>query len=483
MNNKIQLIIDQGTSGTKLLKLKNGEIVSRKDMNHRQMYPNPGWVEHDADEIFKNVKSLLDDALKVSADNEEEVVAISITNQRETIIAWDKMTGRPLYNAIVWQCNRSSQICDELVSAGKEQLINDKTGLRLDTYFSGTKIKWLMENVPLIQEKLSQKKLAIGTMDTWLIWNLTDKQEFVTEGSNASRTLLYDINERKWDDDLVKLFGITLDALPEVKKSDEHFGFYKGIPIIGVLADSQGALLGELCKNTGDVKITMGTGCSIMMQVGAQNTLRDERILSTTAWELLNEERYALEGIIRTCGDGINWYAESFLGENKVKEFYQIDLLVNTNEQVYFIPALQGLAAPFWNKKVTAAFFGMKRSTPYTECMRAVLESTIFQIKAVIDVMEEVAGRAVDKVYVDGGMTKNKSLMELLATLLNKQVVVGEIEEYSALGAASLVGLHKIKPDSKQQTINPTMDNIQIRTKYQSWKTLVEQVINIDLEV
>lgn len=479
MKETIQFVIDQSTSGTKLLVMKEGQITKRYDRSHQQIYPRTGWVEHDPLEIWQNVEELLEFALVDNQLLPTEISTLSITNQRETVIAWDKTTGKPFYNAIVWQCNRSGSICQELINQGKESQINEKTGLRLDPYFSGTKMKWLQDEISVVAEKSGTGELAMGTMDSWLIWNLTQGKVFATDASNACRTLLYNIEDNNWDTELIELFAMKLQDLPEVKASNAIFGTYKGIPIKGVMADSQAALLGEGCNQYGDVKITMGTGCSILMQVNQQHELRDQRILTTIAWEKEGNSVYALEGIIRSCGDAINWFSQNVASLTGTSERCNEVLRKTRKEQIYFIPALQGMGAPYWNNALTAGFFGMKRTTSHQDLLKAVLESLIFQIKAVVDVMEEVSGLLLHKVYVDGGVSKNQELMKLLATLLNKEIIVSEIEEFSAFGVAILANPTIATRKLVQTTIAPSPNQADIRLKYEKWKRLIEQLENV----
>lgn len=471
------MVLDQSTSGTKLLLLKNGRIVRRYDKKHKQIYPQSGWVEHDPLEIWENVRELLELLFQENNLDHSDISALSITNQRETIIAWDKETGQPLYNAIVWQCNRSAALCESLIEQDFEEEINQKTGLRLDPYFSGTKIKWLYDELSEVAEKSGTGELAIGTIDSWLIWKLTEGAVFATDASNACRTLLYNITTNSWDDELIQLFSIDRKDLPEIRKADDVFGTYRGIPIIGVMADSQAALLGEGCRTLGDVKITMGTGCSVMMQINQQNKLRDIRILTTTAWQLKSEEAYALEGIIRSCGDAINWFSQIISATDDISELCNKVLLEHKEEAVFFVPALQGLGAPFWDNTQTAAFRGIKRTTTQEELLRAVLESIIFQIKAVIDVMEEISSQPINQVFVDGGVSKNRPLMCLLATLLNKEVIVSEVEEFSALGVAMLAD-PTIQWEIPQEKFLPSMNQTKIHGTYQKWKRLIERELN-----
>ncbi|MGC6767490.1 FGGY-family carbohydrate kinase [Enterococcus sp. LJL128] len=474
MGKDYQIILDQSTSGTKLLLLKKGRIVKRYDKKHRQIYPKTGWVEHDPLEIWNNTAELLATVFREQKVQKEDILAISITNQRETILAWDKITGKPLCNAIVWQCNRSSDICEALIEQGLEKVINQKTGLRLDPYFSGTKIKWLTEKHPAIAGKSGTGELAIGTMDSWLLWNLTQEKVFATDGSNACRTLLYNINTQQWDEELIQLFGINQTDLPEIRAADENFGCYQGIPIIGVMADSQAALLGEACTSYGDVKITMGTGCSVMMQIREQNNLKNRQILTTVAWQKKNEAVYALEGIIRSCGDAVNWFCQTIAVSEGISDLCN-EVLLGNKEDIFFIPALQGMGAPFWDNTMTAAFFGIKRTTTEKEMLRAVLESIIFQIKAVTDAMEEVSGQAINQVFIDGGVSKNKALMILLASLLDKKVIVSEVEEYSALGVAALANPALQMKHIRQETIKPSQNSEDIHLAYKKWKRLIEQ--------
>lgn len=468
-----QIVLDQSTSGTKLLLLNDGQIIKRYDKQHRQIYPKLGWVEQDPMEILENVEELLATVLKENHLSFKQIKSISITNQRETILAWDKQTGKPLYNAIVWQCNRSTDICEELIQLGKTELINKKTGLRIDPYFSGTKIRWLHDNVLEFREKSGTGNLAVGTIDSWLVWNLTERTTFATDASNACRTLLFNINKMCWDMELIHLFGANIEDLPEVRSSDACFGFYQGIPILGVMADSQAALLGEKCLKFGDVKITMGTGCSILMQLEENKNFNDNRILTTVAWKKSNQVFYAIEGIIRSCGDNINWFTKDFNENKKLEKLCEEVLQTKSDERVYFIPALQGLASPYWDNTMTASFLNMKRTTTQMDCLRAILESMIFQIKAVLDVMEKVTNSEIQQVHIDGGVIKNRTLMKLLATLLNKPVILNQVEELSALGVSSLACGEDQKNDLLKNEILPESNSEEIDEKYKAWQQLM----------
>lgn len=477
-----QIVLDQSTSGTKVLLLEKGLILKRYDKKHQQFYPKNGWVEQDPLEIWGNVQELLLLVLEENQLTFSDIAYLSLTNQRETIVAWDKVSGKPLHHAIVWQCNRSHSICNALISDGKEQLINQKTGLKIDPYFSGSKIKWLYDEVPLIQEKSRKNELAIGTIDSWLIWNLTDHEVFATDASNACRTLLYNIHEMCWDEELVALFNAQKKDLPEIRNADDFFGKYQGIPIKGVMADSQAALFGESCLAVGDVKITMGTGCSILMQVNDQSMLRDDRILTTVAWETKTARNYALEGIIRSCGDAINWFSETISTVEQVSDWCDEALDYKEETRVQFIPALQGMGAPFWNNQLSATFFEIARETTKKELFRAVLESLIFQVKAVIDTMEEVATCKINKIYVDGGISKNHLLMEMMATLLNKEIIVSEIEEFSAMGVAKMANEQLQSLTIKETYIQENKKYKGTLLKYKKWKRFIENLNEIENE-
>lgn len=472
-----QIVLDQSTSGTKLILLKNGRIFKRYDKKHHQFYPKSGWVEHDPIEIWQNVESLFHTALKDNLLNYSDIDAISITNQRETILAWDKTTGQPLYPAIVWQCNRTAVMCDALIQGGREALVVEKTGLRLDPYFSGTKIKWLYDEVPGVSERSRDGTLAVGTMDSWLVWQLTNHQVFATEKSNACRTLLFNISTEKWDDELISLFHASLSDLPEIKTSADVFGYYHGIKIKGVMADSQAALLGQRCLQNGDVKVTLGTGASVLMQLRSQGSLRDKRVLTTIASSNGASTDFALEGIIRSCADSINWFVDSVSDFESLDSACRIALAETLDQPIYFIPALQGLASPFWNKEAIATFIGMKRDSNKYDLLRAILESIIFQIKSVIEIMEEVTGETIKVIRVDGGVSKNKRLMQNLATLLDKTLIVNDIEELSAMGVASLANQNILSQNHQQeQILSSGQKNILL--KYQKWKRFIDELVD-----
>lgn len=470
------IIIDQSTSASKLLLVDKESVVKRYSKKHRQLYPQQGWVEHDPKEIVKNVSDLFDQLFTETLLTPEQIESISITNQRETIVAWDRITGEPLYNAIVWQCNRTAEICEELIERGLSNLINEKTGLMIDPYFSGTKIKWLADNIPAIKEKSLKNELAIGTMDSWLLWNLSKEKVFATEPSNASRTLFYDINQNKWDQELAEIFGIACEDLPEIRSSSDNFGTLLGIPIKGVMADSQAALFGQACHKAGSLKVTMGTGSSIMMQLEDNNSYRDKRILTTIAWKTGDKTSYALEGIIRSCADSLNWLEEELGLFSKIAEASNEVLKQPTTESVFFVPALQGLGAPFWSKESSAMFVGMKKSTTKDDLLRAVLKSIVFQVKAVIDCMEEVTSIDIKDISIDGGVSHNHALMQMIANLLNKEIKLSNVKELSAIGALKMAGYDIDFEQSEREVIHPTSDQ-QLDQEYSQWTRVVENCI------
>lgn len=471
-------MIDQSTSGTKLLVFKKGQFFKRYDRTHQQLFPQAGWVEHDPIEIWHNVEELLKQAMNENNLRPKQVSSLSITNQRETVVAWDRVTGKPLYNAIVWQCNRSLKICEALINEGKSKFVQAKTGLVIDTYFSGPKVKWLYDEVPAIAEKSGSGELAIGTIDSWLVWNLTQQEMFVTEPSNACRTLLYNIHTHVWDEELMAIFGGATTDFPAIKGSSEIVGHYLGIPIQGIMADSQAALYGQGCLEPGEVKATLGTGCSIMMQVGENDRYHDQRILTTIAQRQGTQTHYALEGIIRSCADSIRWFEMQVTSLTDTSALCNQILKDDRQRDIYFLPGLQGLGAPFWNNEATGAFIGLKRTTSKLDMLGAILDSIMFQIKAVIDVLEKVSGHTIQVIKVDGGVTRNSTLVQQLANLLQKEIIVNDIEELSALGAMLLTGQELKRSDLVGQQILPQNDH-ELSSKYQKWYRLVNAVAEL----
>ncbi|WNN67625.1 FGGY-family carbohydrate kinase [Lactococcus lactis] len=460
------LILDQSTSATKLLLVKNSKIIKRLDKKHEQYYPTEGWVEHDPLEIWRNIEYLFHKLLREEGLDTKEIQSISITNQRETIIAWDKVTGNPVCNALVWQDNRSTQICQTLVRVGLQPEIQEKTGLLLDPYFSGTKIKWLYENIPEIRQLSQNGNLAIGTMDSWLIWKMSQGEVFATEPSNACRTLLYNIHTNEWDSDLLKIFGASKEVLPQIYSSSDYFGTYKNIPIKGVMADSQAALVGENAVAEGDVKVTLGTGCSILMMLGNMHQFNNSEILMT----IVNSEKgctnYALEGIIRSCADSINWFNDSIAHFDDINEICN-QIIEENHQEIIFIPALSGIATPFWNNAATGSFLNLRRNSRLEDLLFAILESIIFQIKMVLNKMEQVSGLDIRSICVDGGVTKNRALMQKLSNLTGRELYVSEVEELSALGTLTMI--KGIPIQQKYDHIFPKYDQVE-QKRYTAWE-------------
>lgn len=443
-----RIVIDQSTTSTKAILYKQVDDfikkISRVDKKHKQIYPKKGWVEHDPLEIIDNLKFVIDKVIKDNGLDYSDMQSISITNQRESILVWNKKTLKPYCNIMVWSCNRSKSIIEELKKQDLNNIINQKTGLILDTYFSASKLKWFFDNNKLNENNFDN--IAVGTIDTWIINNLSDQHLFVTEDSNACRTMLYNINTKDWDYELLDIFNVPKNSLAKIQNSKSDFGKYKNIPIVSVLADSQSALIGNDCKKKGDIKATLGTGCSIMMNTGDE-IISSDKLLSTVA---LHSDKtiYALEGIIRSFSDILNWEKDSLKLFNTYEEatkcFDEVD-----NNGVYFIPALEGLSTPYWDFNLKGSFRGMTRDTNYKHLIRSSFESLAYQIKSIVDKFEETEGIIINEINLDGGVTKNKSFLKFLSNLLEKNLVISSNEEASALGTLILLGL-KVHNEKKE---------------------------------
>jgi glycerol kinase len=487
--------IDQSTSGTKVLLVNStGQIVNKKSMDHTQYYPQPGWVEHDAIEIYENVKKLLNEVVQSSTISTEELAALSITNQRETVVVWDKETGVPVYNAIVWQCRRTSDFCQQLKENGYENTIQTKTGLKADPYFSASKVKWILEHVDGVADKAKEAKLLLGTIDSWLIWKLTNGKVHATDYSNASRTLIYNISTLQWDSELMELFGIPRSMLPEVKDSNAIFGVtqdndlpFTNLPISGVIGDSQGALFGQKCFDPGLAKATYGTGTSVLMLTG--DIIEGKNgLVTSVAWGINGKVSYALEGIINSTGDVIKWLKEEIGLIDNVCEVEEIASSISDNQGVYLVPAFVGLGAPYWNPFTRAAILGMNRNTTKAHIIRAALECIAYQVNDVVELMQEESNMRLKNLKVDGGATSNSFLMQYQADILEIDVVVSQISELSAMGSVYLAGLGVGIWESTQEiaNLNPSIKLYQplleeyLRHKYyQGWKQSVEGVLAI----
>lgn len=448
MHHRYILSIDQGTTSSRAIVFSHsGRITGTAQKEFTQIFPQPGWVEHDPVEIWTSQLQVMLDALESAGIDGEDLAAIGITNQRETAVVWDRKTGEPLFNAIVWQDRRTAGICDELKGKGYEKMIREKTGLVIDAYFSATKWKWILENVPGIREKAELGEVAFGTVDSWLIWNLTGGRVHVTDVTNASRTMLFNINTLKWDPELLELFGIPENALPEVKSSSEVYGktadgiLSVPIPIAGIAGDQQAATFGQMCLSPGSVKCTYGTGCFILCNTGEKPVLSGNSLLTTVAWQIGGKTTYALEGSIFIGGAVIQWLRD---GLGIIKESAEVEKLaesVEDNQGVYFVPAFTGLGAPHWDPYARGMIAGLTRGVTAGHIARAALESIAFQVNDVMHAMEDDAGISIKELKVDGGAVVNNLLMQIQSDLLGIPVIRPETIETTALGAAYLAGL------------------------------------------
>jgi glycerol kinase len=487
---KYILSLDQGTTSSRaILFNEKGEIVHSSQKEFTQHFPKPGWVEHNANEIWGSILAVIAGVLSESGVKPEQIAGIGITNQRETAVVWDKETGTPVYNAIVWQSRQTSEICDDLKEKGLNDLFRDKTGLLIDAYFSGTKVKWILDNVEGARQRADEGKLLFGTIDTWLIWKLSGGKAHVTDYSNASRTLMYNIHELKWDEELLEILTVPKSMLPEVRPSSEvyahtieyHF-FGQSIPIAGAAGDQQAALFGQACFNEGMAKNTYGTGCFMLMNTGAKAVSSEHGLLTTLAWGLNGKVEYALEGSIFVAGSAIQWLRDGLRMLNDAKDSEAYAKRVESTDGVYVVPAFVGLGTPYWDSEVRGAIFGLTRGTSKEHFIRATLESLAYQTKDVLDAMEADSGIELQTLRVDGGAVKNDFLMQFQSDLLQVPVERPTINETTALGAAYLAGLAvgywKDQEEISQQwavdkTFKPSM-KVQDRDKlYEGWKKAV----------
>jgi glycerol kinase len=449
MDNKNHILaLDQGTTSSRSIIYNNwGTIVNAAQREFTQHFPNPGWVEHDPEEIWSTQYETALEVLSDSGIGAQRIAAIGITNQRETTLAWDRQTGEPVCNAIVWQDRRTSKLCDDLKAKGLADKISDKTGLVIDAYFSATKLSWILDNVPGAREKANLGKLAFGTVDTWLIWKLTGGKVHVTDVTNASRTMLFNINSLCWDKDLLEIFNVPESVLPDVGSSSETYGhtaeglFEVPIPIAGIAGDQQAATFGQMCLDEGSVKNTYGTGCFILCNTGSKPVKSKNNLVTTVAWQINGETTYALEGSIFTGGAVVQWLRD---GLKIIKDSAEIEALagsVDDNGGVYFVPAFTGLGAPHWDQYARGLIAGLTRGTNAGHIARAALESIAFQVNDVIKSMEDDAGIEIRELKVDGGAAINDLLMQFQADLIGIPVIRPESIETTALGAAYLAGL------------------------------------------
>ncbi|MFD0769722.1 glycerol kinase GlpK [Bacillus sp. CGMCC 1.60114] len=446
---KFILSLDQGTTSSRaILFNKEGKIVHVAQKEFTQHFPKPGWVEHNPQEIWGSILAVIASCLSEANVKPEQIASIGITNQRETTVVWEKETGKPVYNAIVWQSRQTAEICDELKEKGYNDMVREKTGLLIDAYFSGTKVKWILDNVEGAREKAERGELLFGTIDTWLVWKLSGGNVHVTDYSNASRTLMYNIHELKWDEELLEMLTVPASMLPEVRPSSEVYGhtvdyhfFGQNVPIAGIAGDQQAALFGQACFGEGMAKNTYGTGCFMLMNTGEKAVASEHGLLTTIAWGLNGKVEYALEGSIFVAGSAIQWLRDGLRMFKDASESEVYATRVASTDGVYVVPAFVGLGTPYWDSEVRGAVFGLTRGTTKEHFVRATLESLAYQTKDVLCAMEADSGIELKTLRVDGGAVKNNFLMQFQGDILGVPVERPEVNETTALGAAYLAGL------------------------------------------
>ncbi len=448
MSSDFILAIDQGTTSSRSILFDQlGNIHSVSQREFKQLYPQPGWVEHDAEEIWSTQVGTIAEVITKAGIGFHQIAGIGITNQRETTVVWDRTTGKPLYNAIVWQDRRTSEYCDELRAAGHGTMIQEKTGLIVDSYFSATKVKWILDNVLGARDKADKGELAFGTIDSWLVWNLTGGSVHCTDVSNASRTMIFDIQSCTWDVDLLALFDIPMSMLPDVKSSSEVYGrsahYFQdaGIPIAGIAGDQQAALFGQMCIHPGMVKNTYGTGCFMLMNTGTQLIRSKNNLLTTIAWRVNGQTEYALEGSVFIGGAAVQWLRDGLKIIRTSGEVEKLIQDVEDSDGVYVVPAFAGLGAPYWVQQARGSIFGLTRGSTDAHLAKAVLDSIAYQSYDVLTAMEADAQMRIKELRVDGGATINNRLMQFQCDILDTDVIRPRITETTALGAAYLAGL------------------------------------------
>lgn len=494
MAGKYILSIDQSTSGTKAVLFNdNAEFVFRENAEHKQYFPKPGWVEHDPEEIYRNTLKVIKEAVNGSGIAKKSIKCISITNQRETVLAWDRKTGKPVSNSVVWQCMRGEEQCNQLKAAGHERMVRERTGLLIDPYFSASGLSWILNQNAEIRTKAEKGELSAGTIDSWLIWKLTNGESHFTDYSNACRTLLFNIYELKWDKEICDLFDIPMQILPQVIPADETYGyttasnfFNHKVPISGVLGDSHGALFGQRCYLPGLSKITYGTGSSVMMNIGRNVKEAPEGLVTSIGYGLKNHLNYVFEGNIHSTGATIKWLVDSLQLLASSIQSEKIATSVDSSEGVYFIPAFAGLGAPYWNNRVKANISGISGGTTKAHIVRAALESIAYQVKDLLDLMSEKAGIPLKEIRADGGPTNNHFLMQFQSDMLNAPISISNIEEASALGAALAgglgTGIWKSTDELEQlyktrEKIIPVMEEEERNLLYTGWKNAVGHLL------
>ena len=491
MEKKFVLAIDQGTTSSRAVLFNHsGQIVSVAKREFGQIFPKPGWVEHNPEEIWSSQASVVTEAMVKAGTSGKNIAAIGITNQRETTIVWDRETGQPVYNAIVWQDRRTSDYCDTLKKEGWLIPIKEKTGLIIDSYFSGTKIKWILDNVNGARKRAEQGKLAFGNIDSWLVWKFTRGEKHITDETNASRTMLYNIEDRKWDEQLLELMAIPQRLLPEVHSSSEVYGvtkttiFANEVPLSGIAGDQQAALFGQLCLQPGMLKNTYGTGAFIMFNTGTKPVPSNNNLLTTIAYRYKDQTHYALEGSIFIAGAVVQWLRDGLGIIKSSSDIEKLALTVNDNGGVYLVPAFTGLGAPHWDQFARGTIVGLTRGSTAGHIARAALESIAFQSNDVLKAMESDSGIEIKELRVDGGATVNDTLMQFQSDILGIPIIRPTVSETTALGAAYLAGLSvgfwKDTDEIKDQwqvdkRFEPRMSSSQVEKLTETWHKAIEK--------
>ena len=486
------LAIDQGTTSSRAMLFdRNGRPAGQAQKELHQHFPQSGWVEHDAEDIWRDTVAVVEDALEDAGAAIEEVAALGITNQRETTVIWDRTTGEPIHKAIVWQDRRTAEFCDRLKSAGHEALVQERTGLLLDPYFSASKIAWLLDNVPDARARAERGELAFGTIDSFLLWRLTSGAVHATDATNAARTMLYDIHRQDWDNDLLALFKVPRAILPEVRDSNAQFGgttadlFGRALPITGIAGDQQAATVGQACFESGMMKSTYGTGCFALMNTGTTAVASKNRLLTTIAYRLSGETTYALEGSIFVAGAAVQWLRDGLRIIGTAAETQALAEAADPGQAVYLVPAFTGLGAPYWDAHARGAIFGLTRATGPAEIARATLEAVCFQTRDLLEAMEADGARAPRTLRVDGGMVANDWVLQRLADILGCAVERPVVSETTALGAASLAGLESGFFDGldgiaatwqSSGRFQPAMSTSEREERYAGWRDAVRRV-------
>jgi glycerol kinase len=494
MEDKFILSLDQGTSSSRAIVFdRNGEIRSVAQREFEQIFPQSGWVEHDPQQIWASQASVIAEAISKIGINGLNIAAIGITNQRETTIVWDVDTDLPVYNAIVWQDRRTSAYCDKLVRDGLVDKIREKTGLIIDAYFSATKVKWILDNVPGARKRAEEGKLRFGTVDSWLVWQLTRGKVHVTDVTNASRTMLFNIHTLEWDTELLELFGIPLSMMPEVKSSSEVYGyttttmFAHKVPIAGIAGDQQAALFGQMCVEPGSVKNTYGTGCFLLMNTGSKAIESKNRMLTTIAWKIGDKVTYALEGSVFVAGSVVQWLRDGLKCIEKSSDVEALAATVADTGGVYYVPALTGLGAPYWDQYARGTISGISRGTTVAHIARAALEGVAYEVFDIVKAMERDSSLPIANLKVDGGASRNNLLMQFQSDILACDVLRPRVTETTALGAAYLAGLavgywSGIDEVSRQWQVerrfSPVGDSARVAAGINGWHDAVNRVLH-----